>query len=46
MPKADFSAIHWEFQKSADGKLTPIHRKLEGKYSFEVLRLVRLFAGS
>lgn len=40
----DFAAIFREFQKSVDGKLSPVHRKLDGKYSYEDLQLVRLFA--
>ena len=34
--------IKKEFLKSKDNKLSPIHKKLKGKYSFEDLRLVRL----
>ena len=46
LPEPDFVIILGEFQKSADGRLAPIHRKLGGKYSYEDLRIVRLFAGS
>lgn len=40
----DFAVIHHEFQLSADGRLTPIFEKFDGEYSFEQLKLVRLFA--
>jgi ATP-dependent DNA helicase PIF1 len=40
---ADFTAISSEFQKSEDGKLTPVYQKLGGKYPYEDLQLVRLF---
>jgi DNA-binding CsgD family transcriptional regulator len=43
LPPADFSIILNEFQKSEDGKLTPIYQKLGGKYPYEDLHLVRLF---
>lgn len=43
-PTEDFDAVLDAFRKSGDGKLTPIHRQFGGKYSFEELRLVRLFA--
>lgn len=39
----EFDAIFSAFKKSADGKLTPIYEQFEGKYTFETLRLVRLF---
>jgi ATP-dependent DNA helicase PIF1 len=45
LPAADFAIILQEFQQSGDGKLVPIHQKLHGKYSYEELKLVRLFAG-
>jgi ATP-dependent exoDNAse (exonuclease V) alpha subunit len=44
LPEKDVNAILAAFKASDDGKLTPIHRDLDGKYSFEDLRLVRLFA--
>ena len=43
LPKKDFQRIHEEFQQSNDGKLAPIHKKLENKYSYIELRFVRLF---
>jgi ATP-dependent DNA helicase PIF1 len=43
LPPADFAVIASEFQKSDDGKLTPVHRNLGGKYPYEDLQLVRLF---
>lgn len=44
LDKQAFEAMLKAFRDSEDGKLTPIHRQLGGKYSFEDLRLVRLFA--
>jgi len=38
-----FDKILKEFKKSKDGKLSPIFDKFDEKYSFETLRLVRLF---
>lgn len=43
LPEQDFATILDEFRKSKDGKLAPIHRKLGGKFSYEDLRIVRLF---
>lgn len=43
LPEKDFRIILDEFRKSEDGKLAPIHQTLNGKYSYEDLRLVRLF---
>ncbi|MGL6161422.1 helix-turn-helix domain-containing protein [Microbulbifer sp.] len=40
----DIATILAAFKKSEDGTLTPIHREFDGKYSFEDLRLARLFA--
>lgn len=42
-PRDDFNAIMEEFAQSEDGKLTPIHENLGGKYDFDTLKLVRLF---
>jgi len=43
-PKSDdFKKIKDAFKKSGDTKLTPVYKKLGGKYSYEDLRLVRLF---
>lgn len=39
----DFEAIFSEFNKSEDGKLKPIYEKFEGKYSYDDIKLVRLF---
>jgi hypothetical protein len=39
----DFRAILAEFHESADGRLLPVRRKLGNRYSWEELRLVRLF---
>lgn len=46
LAEKDFRVILDEFRKSEDGKLAPIHQKLNGKYSYEDLRLVRLFVNS
>ena len=40
----DIAAILAAFKKSEDGKLAPIHQAFDGKYSYEDLRLARLFA--
>ncbi len=42
----DFKKILAEFEKSEDGKLSPIFNKFKEKYSFETLRLVRLFVNT
>lgn len=39
----DFEIIFAVFQKSADGVLTPIFKQFGGSYSFDILKLVRLF---
>lgn len=44
LPDGAFKTILNALQQSDDGKLTPIHRQLEGEFSFEQIRLVRLFA--
>lgn len=44
IPENQFGEILAAFEKSEDGKLTPIKRALGEKYSFEDLRVVRLFA--
>ena len=43
LPKKDFDIIFSELKKSEDGKLQPIYDKLEGKYSYANIQLVRLF---
>jgi hypothetical protein len=35
--------IKGAFSTTMDGKLTPVHRKLKGRYSFDELRVARLF---
>ena len=40
---SDFEEIFAVFQKSPDGKLTPIFESFGGEHSFETLKLVRLF---
>ncbi|MEK7152299.1 MAG: helix-turn-helix domain-containing protein [Patescibacteria group bacterium] len=43
-PKAkDLKKIKEAFQATGDTKLTPVHKKLGGEYSFEDIRLARLF---
>ena len=43
-PKAkDLKKIKEAFQATGDTKLTPVHKKLGGAYSFEDIRLARLF---
>lgn len=44
LPNQDFARILDEFKNSEDGRLGPVHARLGGKYSYEDLRLVRLFA--
>ncbi len=39
----DFDAIFAELKQSADGLLTPVYDKFEGRYSFANIRMVRLF---
>jgi len=39
----DFNAIFDELNLSEDGRLTPVYEKFEGKFTFEKIRLVRLF---
>jgi ATP-dependent DNA helicase PIF1 len=43
--KNDFDIIYTELEQSADGRLTPIHEKFAGKYSYACIQLVRLFVG-
>jgi len=44
MPEsADLKTIKVAFKSLKDTKLSPAHRKLKGKYSYEELRLARLF---
>jgi len=40
---ADLKAIKAVFKSLGDTKLSPAHKKLKGKYSYEDLRLARLF---
>lgn len=43
-PKAtDLKKIQKAFATSKDGKLAPVHRKLKGAYTYDELRLARLF---
>ena len=41
--ESELKIIQKAFEKSKDGKLSPIYKKLKGKYSYEELRLARLF---
>lgn len=40
----DFDTLLMELNVSDDGRLTPIYDKFAGKYTYEQIRLVRLFA--
>ena len=44
LPDGAFREILAAFEASEDGKLTPILREFDEKYSFEQLKIVRLFA--
>ena len=44
VPEKDFEIIMQEFRQSDDGRLAPIRQKLGNRYSFDLLRTVRLFA--
>ncbi|MFA6038052.1 MAG: helix-turn-helix domain-containing protein [Legionellales bacterium] len=39
----EFDAIFSALKASADGKLMPVYEQFNGKYTFETIRLVRLF---
>lgn len=39
----DFKAMSEAFKKSGETKISPVHRILDGRYSYEELRLARLF---
>ncbi|MDP3560095.1 MAG: AAA family ATPase [Legionellaceae bacterium] len=41
--KEEFQVIFAEFEKSENGALQPLYEKFEGKYSYVVLKIVRLF---
>ncbi|MCD6034791.1 MAG: hypothetical protein K0R63_532 [Rickettsiales bacterium] len=43
LPKYDFECILAEWRASEEGKLQPIYDKFEGKYSYDTIKLVRLF---
>jgi hypothetical protein len=45
MPEAEFERLVRAFRDSGDGRLGPVHEQFGGRYSFEALRVVRLFAG-
>jgi len=44
LPEKDFAMILTEFLQSSDGKLSPVRQKVGNRFSWEDLRLVRLFA--
>jgi ATP-dependent exoDNAse (exonuclease V) alpha subunit len=44
LPDSEFKQMIQAFQESEDGKLTSVHEKFAGQYSFEDLRIARLFA--
>ena len=43
IPESDFDTLFAELNVSEDGRLTPVYDKFAGKYSYEHIRLVRLF---
>ncbi len=43
LPEPDFALILEEFRRSKDGKLTPVRQKVGSRFSWEDLRMVRLF---
>jgi len=43
MPEMDFATLLAELNLSEDGRLTPVYDKFAGKYSYDHIRLVRLF---
>lgn len=43
IPMKDFEKIRAEFAVSDDGRLGPVYGKFNAAYSFETLKLVRLF---
>ena len=43
-PDSEFERVIEAFHDSEDGRLTPVHRKFGGRYSFEDLRIARLLA--
>lgn len=44
LPDGEFERIVAVFQEFEDGRLTPVHERFGGRYSFEDLRVARLFA--
>lgn len=44
LPNEEFEAVLDEVRRSDDGKLKPIWEKFNGRYPFEIIRIVRLFA--
>jgi hypothetical protein len=42
-PDDEFERVIQAFRESEDGRLSPIHEKFGGQYSFEDLRIARLF---
>lgn len=43
MPASDFKLVLETFRQSKDGKLTPVRQKVGNRFSWEDLRMVRLF---
>lgn len=41
--KNDFDIMFAELEKSEDGKLKPVYDKFQGKYSYALIQIVRLF---
>lgn len=46
LPANDFDEIIAEFKNSEDGHLKPIYDKFNGKYSYDDIKIVRLFAAA
>lgn len=44
LPANDFKEIFKELKNSDDGALKPVYEKFDGKYSYDDIRIVRIFA--
>jgi ATP-dependent DNA helicase PIF1 len=44
LSESEFERIVQAFRESKDGQLTPVHERFGGRYSYEELRIARLFA--
>ena len=43
LPERDFNLVLDEFRRSPDGKLSPVRQQVGNRFSWDDLRLVRLF---